>query len=287
MHLFRSLESCEHTLCLHTSTITRMIALALNIYLYCLPGYVYNIMYGIQCQLPSHSNAFTVSIREPWVTRTLQKLSDAIVMSLLPTFSSSVSFASFHYSHHVFLLGVQAVNSNSFWGKSRCSWTPRHLQVSSLQSVHLILRSWQFFVLLDLTDGLFKPIPHTFSNSCCYAILPKPAFTNFETVHTYQEGWWVEVLLYICIWEMSISHLDQNISSLDWGFWYFHHYHQKYAGIVTWLCPNCFLPNHFQFISYYPTIIHCYIFWVSDSAIQVKININRLYCHKYYILNLH
>ena len=86
---------------------------------------------------------------------------------------------------------------------------------------------------------------------------------------------------------MSISHLDQNISYLDWGLWHFHHYHQVYAGTITWLCPNCFLPNHFQFISHYSTIIHCYMFWVSDSAIEVKININSLYCHKYYILHLH
>jgi hypothetical protein len=56
-------------------------------------------------------------------------------------------------------------------------------------------KTMALFVLLDITDGLFKPIPHTFSNSCCYSILLKPVFTNFETVHTYQDGWWVEVLL--------------------------------------------------------------------------------------------
>jgi len=62
MHPFRSLESCEHTLCLHTSTVTRVITLALAIYLYSFPGYVYNTMHGIQCQLPPHSNAFTVTV---------------------------------------------------------------------------------------------------------------------------------------------------------------------------------------------------------------------------------
>ena len=142
---------CEHTLCRHTSTITRVTALALAICLYCLPGYVYNTVDGIQCQLPSHSNAFTVivSLRELWVTRTLQELSDALVMSLIPTFKSLVSFFYiFHYSQHIFLLGVQAVNSDLFWGKGRCSWTPKHLQVSYLPSVHLVLRTWQFFCIL-------------------------------------------------------------------------------------------------------------------------------------------